>query len=90
MALADAFGLFGLIVAPPLSVVCQILWSRLVTRRTVSGAAGQISDLKERQIKMREVVEGMENPPPLVTSSLERLTRLLEQAESTLAVTTTP
>ena len=90
MALADAFGLFGLIVAPPLSVVCQILWSRLVTRRTVSGAAGQISDLQERQIKMREVVEGMENPPPLVTSSLERLTRLLEQAESTLAVTTTP
>jgi len=89
MALADALGLIGLIVAPPLSVVCQILWSRLVTRRAVSGAAGQISDLKERQVQVRAVVEGMESPPPLVTSSLERLTKLLEQAESTLAVTTT-
>ncbi len=89
MALADAFGLVGLIVAPPLSVVCQILWSRLVTHRAVSGAAGQISDLKERQVQVRAVVEGMESPPPLVTSSLERLTKLLEQAESTLAVTTT-
>ena len=89
MALADALGLIGLIVAPPLSVVCQILWSRLVTRRAVSGAAGQISDLKERQVQVRAVVEGMESPPPLVTSSLERLTKLLEQAESALAVTTT-
>ena len=89
MVLADAFGLVGLIVAPPLSVVCQILWSRLVTHRAVSGAAGQISDLKERQVQVRAVVEGMESPPPLVTSSLERLTKLLEQAESTLAVTTT-
>ena len=89
MALADTFGLVGLIVAPPLSVVCQILWSRLVTRRAVSGAAGEISDLKARQLQVREIVEGMEAPPPLVTSSLERLTRLLEQAESTLAVTTT-
>lgn len=88
MALADAFGLVGLIVAPPLAVVCQILWSRLVTRRAVSGAAGQISDLRERQVQVRAVVEGMEAPPPLVTSSLERLTKLLEQAESTLPVTT--
>jgi len=86
MALADAFGLIGLIVAPPLAVVCQILWSRLVARRTVSGAAGQISDLKERQVQVKTVVAGMESPPPLVTSSLERLTKLLEQAESTLAV----
>jgi predicted PurR-regulated permease PerM len=89
MALANAFGLVGLIVAPPLSVVCQILWSRLVTRRAVSAAAGQISDLKARQVQVRAVVEGMETPPPLVTSSLERLNRLLEQAESTLAVATT-
>ena len=89
MALADAFGLVGLIVAPPLSVVCQILWSRLVTHRAVSGAAGQISDLKERQVKVRAVVEGMELPPPLVTSSLERLTKLLDQVESTLPVIVT-
>ncbi len=87
MVLADAFGLFGLIVAPPLSVICQILWNRLVTHRAASGAADQISDLKERQVRLRAAVEKMDEPPPLVTSSLERLTGLLERAESTLDVT---
>ena len=33
LAMADAFGLLGILVAPPLSVVCQILWSRLVSNR---------------------------------------------------------
>ncbi|HDQ70726.1 MAG TPA: AI-2E family transporter, partial [Chloroflexi bacterium] len=45
MALADAFGLLGIIIAPPLSSACQILWSRLVSRRAVAGSAAQISDL---------------------------------------------
>jgi predicted PurR-regulated permease PerM len=48
IALADAFGFIGIIVAPPLSVVCQILWNRLVSHRAVVGAAVQVSDLKER------------------------------------------
>ncbi len=85
IALADAFGLLGLIAAPPLSVVCQILWSRLVSHRAVSGAAAQVSDLKERQARLRDTVEAMPGPPlPLVTSSMERLTQLLEKAEPIL------
>ena len=90
MALADAFGLFGLILAPPLSAVVQILWSRLVTQRAAAGAAGQFSDLKERQMQVQALVAEMDEPPPLVTSSLERLTSLLERAESTLAAAATP
>ena len=39
IALANAFGLLGIIVAPPISAVCQILWSRLVSRRA-SGSCG--------------------------------------------------
>ena len=46
IALADVFGVVGLLLAPPLSVVCQILWSRLVIRHSVSGAATNIADLK--------------------------------------------
>ena len=85
IALADAFGLVGIIVAPPISVVCQILWSRLVTRRAVSGAANQISDLKERQALVGAAIEAMDEPPlPLVTSSMERLTHLIEKAEPIL------
>jgi putative permease len=82
IALAKAFGVIGIVAAPPLSAVIQILWSRLAFPRMVSGSASQISDLKERQILLWEAIEAMEDPPPpLVTSSMERLTRLMEKAE---------
>ena len=85
IAMADAFGLIGIIVAPPLSVFCQILWSRLVSRRAVSGAAAQVSDLKERQARLLDIINTMDEPPiALVTSSMERLTQLIEKAEPIL------
>ncbi len=85
LALADAFGLVGIIVAPALSVVCQILWSRLVSRREVLGAAAQVSDLRERQARVWDVIRAMDEPPlALVTSSMERLTHLIEKAEPIL------
>ncbi|MCJ7551282.1 MAG: AI-2E family transporter [Anaerolineae bacterium] len=87
IALADAFGLVGIIVAPPLSVVCQILWGRLVSHPDASGAAAEISDLKERLALVQAIAEVMdEPPPPLVTSSIERLTELLEKADPILQV----
>jgi predicted PurR-regulated permease PerM len=85
LALADAFGLVGIIVAPLLSVVCQILWRRLVSHRYVAGAAAQVSDLKERQARVWENVNAMDEPPlALVTSIMERLTNLIEKAEPIL------
>jgi hypothetical protein len=61
------------------------LWSRLVSRRAVSGAATQISDLKERQTLVWAAIKEMDGPPlPLVTSSMERLTHLMERAEPIL------
>jgi hypothetical protein len=85
IAMASAFGLVGMIVAPPISVVCQILWNRLVSRRAVLGAAAQISDLKERQARVQAEITAMDEPPlPLVTSSMEKLTELIEKAEPIL------
>ena len=87
LAMADAFGLLGVLVAPPLSVVIQILWSRLVSRRAVLGAAAQVSDLKERQARVLETIKAMDEPAlPLVSSSMERLTHLIERAEPILQV----
>jgi predicted PurR-regulated permease PerM len=84
-AMADAFGLLGIILAPPLSGVCQIVWSSLVSHRAVSGSAAQVSDLKERQAVVWAAIKGMgESPPPLVTSSMERLTHLIQKAEPVL------
>ncbi len=84
LAMADAFGLLGILVAPPLSAVCQILWNLLVSDRLAPEASAQISDLKERQVHLRVAIQEMDEPPPLVVSSMERLTDLLEKAEPVL------
>jgi predicted PurR-regulated permease PerM len=85
IALADAFGIVGLLLAPPLSVVCQILWSRLIIHHSVSGAATNISDLMERQTRLRDSISAMDEPPlPLITSSMERLAGLIAKAEPIL------
>jgi putative permease len=85
LALADAFGIVGIIIAPPLSVVCQILWSSLVSNRLAPGASTKVSDLKERQTRLRTAIKEMDElPPPLVLSSMERLTHLIEKAEPIL------
>lgn len=85
LALADAFGVLGIIVAPPLSVVCQILWNLLVSARLAPGTAIQVSDLIERQARLRLATQEMEGPPPpVIVSSLERLSDLLQKAESVL------
>jgi predicted PurR-regulated permease PerM len=85
LVLADAFGVIGIIVAPPISAVCQILWSRLVSHRLPSGAAANISDLKERELQLREKISTLTGePPPLITSSLEKLSDLISNAEPLL------
>jgi predicted PurR-regulated permease PerM len=85
IAMADAFGLIGLLAAPLLSVICQILWRRLVSRPTAAEAAAQASDLRERQQRVWEAIQGMPEPPPaLVANSMERLAQLIEKAEPIL------
>lgn len=85
LVLADAFGIIGIIIAPPVSLVCQILWSRLVSHRLPSGAAAQISDLMERQERLREKIDGMhEQTIPLIASSMEKLSELIKNAEPLL------
>jgi putative permease len=85
IALADAFGLLGIILAPPLSAVCQIVWNQLVSHRVASGAGIQVSDLKDRQARIWEAINEMDEPPlPLLTSNMESLTRLIEKAEPIL------
>lgn len=87
LAMADAFGLLGILIAPPLSAICQILWNQLVSNPLEAGAATRVSDLKERQSRLLDVIQEMsEPPPPLVVSSMGRLTNLLEKAELILQV----
>lgn len=89
VALADAFGLLGIVVAPPLSAACQIVWNRLVSHRTVVGAATRISDLKWRQAQVWATIQTMGEPsPPMLIDSMERLSTLIEKAEPTVETAT--
>jgi len=91
LAMADAFGLLGILIAPPVSAVCQILWNLLISNRLAAGAAVQVSDLKERQSHLWTAIGEMdEKPPQLVMSSMERLANLLEKAEPILPVVLPP
>lgn len=85
LAMADAFGLIGILIAPPLSAVCQILWNLLFSNRSISGATVKVSDLKDRQARVWDLVKELDKPPmALVVSSMERLTQLLNKAEPIL------
>lgn len=89
IALADAYGLLGIVVAPPLSATCQILWSRLVSHRAASAASARVSDLKAREAQLWSTIKGMdEPPPPLVIDCMTRLTHLIVQAEPSLSTST--
>jgi predicted PurR-regulated permease PerM len=91
LGMADAFGLLGVIAAPPLSVICQILWKFLVTDRLATEIGVQLHDLRERQVQLQAAIREMESsPPPLVASSMERLTDLIEKSEPILDGKTRP
>ena len=87
LVMADAFGFLGILLAPPVSAVCQILWNLLVSHRVVSGAAVTISDLKERQTRVWGIINAMDRPPiDTVINSMERLSKLIEKAEPFLNI----
>jgi predicted PurR-regulated permease PerM len=85
IALANVFGLLGVIIAPPIAAVSQILWNYLINFRMASGSTAQISDIKERQEKVWTTIRSMDDPAiPLVTNSMERLTQLIEKSQPVL------
>lgn len=85
LAMADAFGLLGIVAAPPLSVICQTLWRFLVAERIAVDTGSQVMNLKERHAQLQTTLEEMRGTPaPLIVSSMQRLTELIEKAEPIL------
>ncbi len=85
IALADALGLVGLLVAPPLAAAIQIFFTELVAQPATAAttqparAATQISQLRQRVTAARELAQGLdEPPPPELNNLLERLGELVE------------
>jgi putative permease len=84
VALADAFGLLGIIAAPPLAATVQILWDLWMSERSGARAASHVGNLKERHARLAAQIAAMEAPPPILASSLGRLKTLIERAEPVL------
>jgi predicted PurR-regulated permease PerM len=90
-ALAKEIGLIGIIVAPPLTVVIQILWNLLVIRHVETGTSVPITDFKLRQEQIWSSMRSMEEPPPpQVISTMDRLSALIEKAEPVLKAGQSP
>ena len=85
LVMADAFGLLGIIAAPPIAIIYHILWRLLISDYLTTDVSVRILDIKERYKHLQESIEGMDgSPPPKVVSSMERLEQLLAEAEPLL------
>jgi putative permease len=88
MIFGDALGLVGVIIAPPVAAVTQMVARRVIQNTsTVTNqnpeieSARQIAKLDERISSVQRMVDQMEEKPPVQTTSmLERLNRLIQEA----------
>lgn len=86
LAMADVFGLLGIVAAPPVSIICQSLWRFLVSERSTD-TGSQVFDLRGRYARLQATITEMAGvTPPLVSSSMERLNDLIEKAEPILDI----
>jgi len=85
LALAELFGLVGLIIGPPIALALQIYFAHWLRR---SNAAPELSfdlvSLEDRIAAMRATLEQTEPPPPELVSMLDRLQALVKDAGSAL------
>jgi predicted PurR-regulated permease PerM len=89
--LAADFGLLGLVVAPLLMVAIQIFCNALLVQRAgamlVAAPEERLAGLQERlELVKQHMAELAEPPSPETISLLERLTKLVEEADETLPV----
>jgi putative permease len=88
LPMADAFGILGLIFAPPLAAAIQIFFTTLYGTRSVQLAAepmAQIDELERRLLQLRATVpQNGEPTPPELESMINRLESLLKKAKQAL------
>ncbi|HEX3657423.1 MAG TPA: AI-2E family transporter [Pirellulales bacterium] len=85
LALAELFGLVGLIIGPPIAVALQIYFAHWLRRSSPApDLALDLGSLEVRIAAMRATLEQTEPPPPELVSMLERLSTLVRDAGSAL------
>lgn len=83
LGLAEALGLIGLVLGPPLAAAAQIIgreWLRHRNASLVGGHRPRSADFEGRLAALREALPGLDAPAPELLNLTERLARLLRDA----------
>ncbi|MEZ4736189.1 MAG: AI-2E family transporter [Caldilineaceae bacterium] len=85
MAMVEALGLPGLLLAPPLALTLQIMLDELLAAPVTSTAAPVITlgDLEEQFTQVRTIVSTAETQSPSVSNLVDRLEQLLQKTQET-------
>jgi hypothetical protein len=95
LALTDAFGLTGLILAPLLAAAIQISFHYLsqppiaavtTVKEEMIETELELSTLQERLERAKEMLEEVESPAPEIISLMERLNRLVAETNDYFTV----
>lgn len=92
IAMADAFGLIGLLVAPPVALVLQVFWREFIETHPTAPAVQPTSDMhtiQERLAHLHNQVETQEVSQRL-TNLVQRLDELMQEIERTVATPAPP
>jgi hypothetical protein len=84
IALADVYGLIGLILAPPLAAAIQIFFNYFQGQASTQVAvdpATQISGLRTQLTHVREKASRLDQSSPQNINLMERLSRLIDETE---------
>jgi hypothetical protein len=86
ISLALVWGVFGLLVGPPLAVVLQVFGSYLFRRRLgLTGETVQTpAEVAARLAILRKSLDESEAPPPELLSMVDRLATLMEAVQHEL------
>jgi putative permease len=87
IAMADAYGLVGVLISPPLAAAIQILMSRLLIKPSVQPEADpevQLEKLGNKLEGVKTQVSSDGPPPPRISNLLVRLEKLIEQSKEAL------
>jgi putative permease len=87
IAMADAFGLVGVLIAPPLAAAIQIILNRLLVKPSIEPEAApelQLDKLGSRLEKIKVSMAENGPPPARISNLLSRLEKLIAQSKEAL------
>jgi hypothetical protein len=85
--MADAFGLVGVLIAPPLAAAIQIILNRLLVKPSIEPEAApelQLDKLGSRLEKIKVSMAENGPPPARISNLLSRLEKLIAQSKEAL------